>query len=112
MSSVLAEWNLYAAALCLLVGAAFILLAAIGVYRMPDVYLKCHTASKASTMGKIFMFSALAFYFWDFSVLIKAMLIVLFFFLTTPVSTHLFVRAARRANSPRCKETVLDADPR
>ena len=47
-------------AFLLLVGAAFALIAAIGLLRLPDLYTRMHAASKAGTLGSGVLLIALA----------------------------------------------------
>jgi len=92
----------------LVLGGLLVFLAALGVYRMPDVYTKCHTSSKASTLGKILVFSALGMYFFSWDTAIKSVLIVIFFFFTVPVGTHLIARASHKAGATKYKTTLFD----
>ena len=45
---VLVEWL---AAALILVGAFFLLVGAVGLYRLPDFYMRLHAPTKASTLG-------------------------------------------------------------
>lgn len=84
----------YLAGLLLLIGALFALLAAVGLLRLPDLYTRMHAASKAGTMGSGLMLIALAVVAFDGSVILRALIGVVFLLLTTPVSAHLLARAA------------------
>lgn len=53
-------------ALLLLGGVFFALVAAIGVVRLPDIYMRLSAASKASTMGSSLILSAVALFFWQY----------------------------------------------
>ena len=64
----------------LLTGAAFALIAAIGLVRLPDLFTRMHAASKAGTLGS--------------GVLLIALAGVVFFLLTAPISAHLLAKAA------------------
>ena len=44
----------------ILLGAAFALIAGIGLFRLPDVYLRMHAATKAGTLGAGLVLLALA----------------------------------------------------
>ncbi|MBN1889020.1 MAG: Na+/H+ antiporter subunit G [Thermoflexales bacterium] len=76
------------------VGLFFMLVAAIGVLRMPDLFTRMHAATKASTLGISSLALAALVHFADFSVTARLLLIILFFFLTAPVATHALARAA------------------
>jgi multicomponent Na+:H+ antiporter subunit G len=96
------------AAVLLLVGGAFMLLAAIGVARMPDVYTRLSAAAKGNTLGLGCLLAAAAVYFGELGVTTHAVAIVLFVILTTPVSAHLIGRAAYFVRVPLWDGTVRD----
>lgn len=77
-----------------LIGSAFILTAAVGLIRLPDLYTRMHAASKAGTLGSCVMLIALAVFADDWPVALRALGGVAFFLLTAPVSTHLLAKAA------------------
>lgn len=77
--------------LCL--GGFFCLLAAIGVCRFRDFYLRVHAATKASTFGLGFSILAAAAHLGTVSAWAKAVVAILFLFFTLPVSAHLLARA-------------------
>lgn len=87
----------YLAALLMVIGALFSLLAAIGVLRLPDLYTRMHAASKAGVVGAGLVLLALALASGDGPVMLRAILGILFLLLTTPVAAHLLARAAYRA---------------
>lgn len=78
-----------------MVGGAFVmLLGAIGVVRMPDLFTRMQTATKPGILGAGLIGLAVAIYFWDPWVTLRAILISTFFFLTAPVAAHAIGRAA------------------
>ena len=92
----------------LLAGASFLLLGSVGIVRMPDLYTRIQTAAKASTLGVGFVALALAAYFNDFSVTIRALLVIAFLLLTAPVSAHVISRAAYFIGVPLWDKSVID----
>jgi multicomponent Na+:H+ antiporter subunit G len=92
----------------LLVGATFILLAAVGVLRMPDVFTRMQAATKAASLGAGCMLLGVAVFFAQLDVTMRALLIIAFVFLTAPVSAHMVARAAYAAGVPLWEGTVLD----
>ncbi len=78
----------------LFVGALFLLLAGVGVVRMPDLFTRMSAATKAATLGAGCMLSAVAVYFDSFGVTVRALLVVAFIFMTAPVAAHVIGRAA------------------
>ena len=92
----------------LLLGASFLLLAAIGILRLPDVYMRLSAISKAGSMGLGCMLLALIFHFQETAVTSRALLVILFYFLTSPVSAQMISRAAYSVGVPFWKETFIN----
>ena len=92
----------------LVVGATFVLLAAVGVVRMPDVFTRMQAATKASSLGVICLLIGVAVFFGQLDVTVRAVLIVGFIFLTAPVSAHMVVRAAYASGVPLWEGTHRD----
>ncbi|OFW17990.1 MAG: Na+/H+ antiporter subunit G [Acidobacteria bacterium RIFCSPLOWO2_02_FULL_59_13] len=99
------EW---VTAILLLIGTTFMLLAAVGVLRMPDLFLRLQTATKAVTFGVVFTFLAVAVHFAELGVSFRALLIIAFFFLTSPVAAHRIARAAYFVGVRLWEESVVD----
>jgi multicomponent Na+:H+ antiporter subunit G len=97
-----------AIALIVLLGALFVLAAAIGLNRLPDVYSRMHAASKAGTVGSGLMLLAVGLHAGDLATLARALAGFFFFVLTAPVSAHLLAMAARKAGYPLAKQTLHD----
>jgi multicomponent Na+:H+ antiporter subunit G len=89
-----------AAAACLVGGAAFAIVGALGILRFPDVYTRMHAASKAGTLGSGLCMVAVALSADSVDASTRAVVAVIFFLLTAPVSAHLLARAAFRAGYP------------
>ena len=92
----------------LVAGATLMLLAAVGVVRMPDVFSRMQAATKASSLGIGCMMLAVAVYFGDLAITTRVLMIVVFVFLTAPVSAHMIGRAAYRVGVPPWKGTAID----
>jgi multicomponent Na+:H+ antiporter subunit G len=93
----IADIMIYLGCFVLLLGAIFTLLAAIGVLRLPDLYMRMHAASKAGAVGGGLILLAVALVCFDAAVALRAIIGVGFLLLTTPVSAHLLARASHRA---------------
>lgn len=78
----------------LLFGATFMFLAALGVFRLPDVLTRMQAASKAATLGLSCTLLAVAIYFQELGVAARALLVAGFVFLTAPVAAHMLARSA------------------
>ncbi len=92
----------------LVLGAIALLLAAVGVMRMPDVYMRMQAATKASPLGIICIMLAAAFHFGEVSVVARALATIMFFFITTPVTAQLIARAAYVIGTPMWEGTIID----
>ncbi len=78
-------------ALISLTGSLFLLLAAIGVIRMPDTYNRMQTGTKATTLGSMLFFVGIALAhpaWWT-----KLLILIVFIFITNPLSSHVLARA-------------------
>jgi multicomponent Na+:H+ antiporter subunit G len=75
-------------------GAVFTLLAAVGIVRMPDLFTRMQTATKATTLGVACVMLAAAVHFGDLGTVVRAVLIIGFLFFTAPVAAHAVGRAA------------------
>ena len=89
-------------------GALFILLAAVGLVRMPDLYLRISVTTKAATLGIGMLLACAALYFNDLAVTSRVLAIILFMLLTAPVGAHLLGRASYFVNVPMWKKSVMD----
>lgn len=92
----------------LLTGSIFILLAAVGILRMPDLFTRLQVTSKASVLGMTCILSAAALHFDETAVTARAFVIIAFVVLTMPVATHLLARAGYATNTPLSRETVVN----
>ncbi|WP_127145616.1 monovalent cation/H(+) antiporter subunit G [Pelagibacterium montanilacus] len=98
----------YAAGVMLIVGALFSFLAVVGILRLPDLYTRAHAASKAGTVGSGLTLIAIALVSFDVSVALRAVVGIVFFMLTAPISAHLLSRAAYIAGYMPHSSTVLN----
>ena len=92
----------------ILLGAGLMLLASIGVLRMPDVFTRMQASTKAASLGSGTALLAVAFHFADLSVVVRALLAVAFIFLTAPISAHMIARAAYFMGVPIWERSVVD----
>jgi len=87
------DWILSA---LILIGAFFTLVGSIGLFKLPDFYMRLHGPTKATTLGvgAILIASALYFSFKTDDISTHEILVTLFLFITAPVSAHLMAKAA------------------
>jgi len=96
------------ASLLLLAGVAFVLIAAIGVFRLPDPFLRMHAATKAGTLGAGLVLLGVAVAFADTGTWVVAALTIVFLLATLPISAHLLGRAAYVSGAKLWKGTARD----
>jgi multicomponent Na+:H+ antiporter subunit G len=96
----------------LMMGSFSLFIAAIGLLRMPDVYNRVQTGTKASTLGAIMSFVGIGFMtidHWDETNWIgRVVVLIVFIILTNPVSSHVLMRAAYAMKIPLSKITSVD----
>ncbi|MGD9891661.1 MAG: monovalent cation/H(+) antiporter subunit G [Dehalococcoidia bacterium] len=94
--------------LLLLVGAAFLLLAALGIVRMPDLFTRMSAATKGTTLGVGCMLLAVGVYFPGIGITTRSLAAIAFFFVTAPVAAHMIGRAAYFVGVPLWEGTARD----
>ncbi|HEY1026803.1 MAG TPA: Na+/H+ antiporter subunit G [Pseudomonas sp.] len=89
-------WVEILVSLFLLVGSLFALIGAIGLYRLPDFFMRLHGPTKATTLGVGGMVIASLIFFGSRGegLSLHELLITLFLFITAPVSAHMLSKAA------------------
>jgi len=80
----------------ILLGALFALLGSIGLARLPDFFTRLHGPTKATTLGVGATVLASAVYFTATreGVSLHEIAVMVFLFITAPVSAHLLSKAA------------------
>ncbi|HWK97065.1 MAG TPA: monovalent cation/H(+) antiporter subunit G [Pseudolabrys sp.] len=95
-------------ALFLLAGGTICLIAALGVLRLPDFFLRMHAATKAGVTGAGLVLIGVAFAEPSVGMSLKVALAITFLLLTTPVAGHLLARAGYVAGVPLWGGTYQD----
>ena len=95
-------------AVFLLAGAAFVAIAALGLVRLQDLYLRMHSVAKAGTLGCGLILTGVAIARPELGVILRVLGAILFLVVTAPVAAQLIGRAAHRAGVPQWKGTILD----
>lgn len=75
-------------------GAAFLIIAGIGILRLPDVFTRMHAAGIGDTLGASLIGVGLMVQSGFTLVTVKLMFILLFLFFTSPTATHALAKAA------------------
>ncbi|MEO0510876.1 MAG: monovalent cation/H(+) antiporter subunit G [Verrucomicrobiota bacterium] len=94
--------------LLLITGAFFAFVAALGVNRLPDFYMRMHAATKAGAFGASLLLVASAIHFGSMRAVITALLIIGFFYLTTPIAAQTLAQVAYRKKVPLWDKTGRD----
>lgn len=94
------------AILCAL-GAVFVFISATGLLRMPDMFMRMQVVTKASTLGLLLVMAGVAVKFGAGPDSVRAGLVILFVFLTTPIGAHMLARAAHGRSEVKLWEGTL-----
>lgn len=91
-----------------IVGAILMVLAGVGVLRLPDTFARLQAGTKAASLGLAFLFAGTVLMKPGLPAAVKLTLAVLFQFGTAPIAAHVIGRAAYRAGVPMWEGTVVD----
>jgi multicomponent Na+:H+ antiporter subunit G len=89
-------------------GSFFVLVAAIGVVRLPDLLMKMHASTKAGTLGAGLVLLAVAFAFGETSVTTRVLAAIIFLLITAPIAAHLIGRAGYYTGLKLWHGTIID----
>lgn len=89
-------------------GSLFVLIASFGILKMPDFYARLSVTIKAATLGAGCLLLAASLHFKDFPITTKALAIILFIFLTTPVAGFLIGRVGYVTGIKLWKHSIID----
>lgn len=96
-----ASWGLFIG------GSVFMVIGAIGMIRLPDMFARIHGAGIIDTLGVLMLFTAMILQAGMTFVSLKILLIMLFLMFTLPTTTHALARAALNAG---LEPLVVDDD--
>ncbi|MFT2111861.1 Na+/H+ antiporter subunit G [Marinomonas sp. 2405UD68-3] len=84
------------ASVVLVFGGVFLLIGSIGLARLPDVYMRLHAPTKATTLGiaGVLIASCIIQSYRQESLSISEWLITLFLVITAPVAANMIAKAA------------------
>jgi len=96
-----------AAAIVSFAGAVFFFASAVGLWRLPDFYTRLQAPTKAATLGVALLTlgSLLSNLPTGEMTWLEDLLLLVFIFLTVPISTQVLVRAALRQRLEQTPET-------
>ena len=101
----LREWLVV---IVILLGSFFMLVAGLGLLRMPDLFLRMSATSKAATLGAGLVLGAAAIYFNEAGITARVLAIIFFLLLTAPVAAHMIGRAAYFDGVPLWEGTLIN----
>ncbi len=96
------------AAALMLAGSMLALIAAVGLFRMPDAYSRIHVATKPATLAVVCTVGAAILRVPGIPSITKLLLAVALQFWTNPVSSHMIGRAARAAGLRPAEAWAVD----
>lgn len=91
----------YAVIIVAAIGVIFMLISAIGLIRLPDVFSRMHSAGTATTVGISFVLVSAGIYFWDHYLMLRMLVLIALILATSPISTSAMARAAYRTGAAR-----------
>lgn len=79
----------------ILIGVTFCLVGSFGLLKLPDFYMRVHVPTKATTLGigSLLIASSVFFSLQRGAPAVHEILIVIFLFMTAPVSAHMLMKA-------------------
>ncbi|MDQ8726516.1 monovalent cation/H(+) antiporter subunit G [Bradyrhizobium sp. LHD-71] len=98
----LASW------VCILLGSFFVVVGAVGLVRMPEVFTRMHAASVIDTLGVGFLVLGMALQAGLSLITLKLLFLLALFVFTGPVVTHALAQACLQDGIA----PMLDADRR
>jgi multicomponent Na+:H+ antiporter subunit G len=90
------------------IGVLFMLVSAVGLLRLPDVFSRMHAAGKASTIGVSCLLLSAGLHFGDENLFFRMVLLIALIFATAPISTAAMARAAYRTGTPKGMHLQID----
>ncbi len=90
----------------MLIGSIWICLAGIGVFRMEDIFLRMSAATKAATLGVTTILLGSALFFGELDIILRAVVVIFFLFVTAPVAAHMIGKAAFMMDVDLSEKTV------
>ncbi|ETX10543.1 sodium:proton antiporter [Marinomonas ushuaiensis DSM 15871] len=104
----------------LLIGAVFLLIGSYGLIRLPDIYMRLHSPTKASTLGitGVLVASMIFQSHLKGSFSVQELLITLFLLITAPVAANMIAKTAlhyrkkplERTQNQELMETIRDRE--
>jgi multicomponent Na+:H+ antiporter subunit G len=81
----------------MLVGLLFLIVAAVGMVRLPDVYTRSHAVALTDSLGAVFLLGGLAVQQGFSPNALRILVVLSLLYVLNPVIAHATMRAARRS---------------
>ncbi len=92
----------------LILGAFFMLIASIGMIKLPDLYMRMHAATKAPSLGIFLMVIGIVIYFFEIWASVGGLIVILFVFITAPLGSHMISRVGHLMGVKKDENTSID----
>lgn len=113
MTEVFATIAWIASGAAILVGSLLVVVGAVGLVRMPDLYTRMHAAGIIDSCGGLLLLGGLAIHAGFSLVTAKLIVLIVLLFFAGPVATHALARAALHAGvTPRLSSDHRDESQR
>ncbi len=99
------EWLAFTA---LILGALFVLVSAIGILRLPDLFMRMHATTKTNSLGIALILIGVILVFPQWNIFFKGLLVIVFTFLTTPLGSHMISKTGHMLNISTWNRYVRD----
>lgn len=93
---------------CLTVGCALALVAAIGMVRFPDLLSRMHAATKPQVLGLLLVLLGTVLRLRQLDAVGMLLMVAVFQLATTPIASHMVARASFRAGQVREDLLLVD----
>jgi multicomponent Na+:H+ antiporter subunit G len=108
---VMIDWII---AILIIIASLFMLVAALGIVKLHDVYMRMHAITKASSLSIVLFLLAVVISDPSAETIIGALMVIVFIIATAPVASHMIARVSHMMRIPLSKGAVvneLDEDP-
>lgn len=91
-----------------MVGVIFDFFGCVGLYRLPDIYNRLQASTKCVTLGTGFLLIGVALISGLGATAVKAIVCLIFIFLTSPTAAHALARGAHKSGVKLWQKSVCD----
>lgn len=101
-------------AILIILASLFMLVAALGIVKLRDVYMRMHAITKASSLSIVLFLFAVVISYPSAETIVGALMVIVFIIATAPVASHMIARVSHMMRIPLSKGAVvneLDEDP-